>query len=279
MAIQTTSIASSDDVTLALHHFGGTGPALLITHGTGLHARTYTTIAAMLRDHFTVYGLDFRGHGASTKPSNGDFGWNRIADDFEAAIDSIGAPVFVAGHSLGAATTLVVSERRPDAIERAWLYEPVIFPQALLDARPENPMSGFTRRRRADFESRAAVIERFGSRPPFDTVDPRCLADYVQHGFVDTADGVTLACEPEHEARVYEGEESVTLERVAGNPLTAVVAMGESDPRSPVGALSPPLVEQLPNATLERWPALSHFGPLEDPAAISRAIITALEPA
>ncbi|MEM7094903.1 MAG: alpha/beta hydrolase [Actinomycetota bacterium] len=274
--METISIPSSDGVTVALHHFGGRGRPLLIGHGTGFNGRAYRVLAGELHDHFDVWSIDFRGHGASNPPKDADYAWDRIADDFEACIDHIGTPMLVCGHSLGSVMSLVVAQRRPDAIERAWLYEPVVFPQPVLDARDENPMSAMTRRRRADFDSRDAALERYRGRPPFDRFDPRCLEDLVEFGFVDTETGVTLACIPEHEARVYEAEVAVTLERMAGTELDCTIAVGESDPVGIVSALAAPLADQLPNATLQRWPELSHLGPLEAPEEIAAAVIEAL---
>lgn len=277
----TISIASTSGVTIALHDFGGGGSPVLITHGTGFHGRAYGALAARLRERFSVWAVDFRGHGASTKPDGDDFSWDRIADDLQACIDTIGSPIRLVGHSLGAVTGLLVAKRNPAAIERAWLFEPVVFSTAALRARPENPMVGPTMRRRKHFPSRAAALERYGSKPPLNGLDPRCLADYVAHGFRDIADGdgddgVELACLPEHEALVYDAEERATLELIAGTELRCVVAAGGADPMGIVSALSPPLVERLPHATLETWPTLTHFGPLEAPDLVAPAVVAAL---
>jgi pimeloyl-ACP methyl ester carboxylesterase len=54
-------------------------------------------------------------------------------------------------------------------------------------------------------------------------------------------------------------------------PTTVAVGHVEGDWGPAVFA--PAVVAAMPNATLERFDMLGHFGPLEDPAAIAKAIL------
>ncbi|MCP3934828.1 MAG: alpha/beta hydrolase, partial [Actinomycetia bacterium] len=100
-------VPSSDGVELTLHHLGGTGPPLLISHATGFHGLAYAPMARALGTDFDVWAIDLRGHGGSTPPACGDFVWRGMADDVTAAIAEIGVePVFGVGHSMGGAAIL-----------------------------------------------------------------------------------------------------------------------------------------------------------------------------
>ena len=269
----TRTVQSSDDVELALHHLGGTGPTLLVCHATGFHGRAYQVFADALGDRFEMWALDFRGHGASSAPTTGDFAWSGMADDVLACVDALGGgPVPAFGHSLGGAAILLAELARPSTISRAALFEPVVFPREVLEARTENPMAGPARHRRPEFDSRAAAAERYGSRPPLAALHPQALADYVEFGFVDTPEGaVRLACEPEHEARVFEAEAKLDIDTIRGLYLDAWVGVGTTDVPGPA-LFAATVADAIDGAVLAPHPELGHFGPLEDPGRIAAEV-------
>jgi pimeloyl-ACP methyl ester carboxylesterase len=87
--------------------------------------------------------------------------------------------------------------------------------------------------------------------------------------------GVELKCRPEIEAAVFEaGPFTDTFARLAEVATPTVVAAG-GDGEGPA-ALAPLIASGLPHGRLERHPTLSHFGPMEDPAAAATAIAAAL---
>lgn len=274
---QTTSetVPSTRGVQLALHHFGGDGPILLINHATGFHARCYLPMMPRLTEHFDVWGTDFAGHGASTTPENDDYSWTGFAEDVLTVVDHLGATsVRAFGHSMGGAATLLAERSRPGVLEAAYLYEPIIFPPDVVTAKPRNTiMAEGAAKRRREFGSKAEALHRYAGRPPLGLMRADALAAYVEHGFVENGDGtVTLACTPESESATFRG---------AGTPVAAVadvqtrtlVAFGQSveDP-SPAG-FSPPLAEALAHGELRGYLGLGHFGPLQDPDRIAIDVI------
>ena len=96
-----------------------------------------------------------------------------MADDLCAVLDALGIdePVDFVGHSMGGATVIATELRRPGTIRTAWLFEPIVFPPM-----GDNPstMSEVARNRRASFDTIEAVLERYGSRPPFPRSTLRC---------------------------------------------------------------------------------------------------------
>lgn len=276
-------VPSSQGTSIAVHDLGGTGPTLLICHATGFCGGAYRPLAGHLAPHHHVFALDARGHGESTPPLDGDFDWSGMADDVAAAAaavtDAAPGPTHVVGHSMGGAAALLAEYRRPGTFASAYLYEPIVPPEAIAGAGAlSNPMADASRRRREVFPSRAEALWRYASRPPLDVLQAASLAAYVTHGFEDLPDGeVRLRCRGEHEARTFAATGGIHLALVADVALPTIVAVGGTDVGM-VADMSPALVAALPHAALQHHPLLGHFGPLQDPAAIAGAIVAHTTP-
>jgi pimeloyl-ACP methyl ester carboxylesterase len=111
-------------VDLALHDLGSGGAAeqpLLLLHGLGEQ-----TPAG--RPGWTagwtgpVWGLDFTGHGASTRPAGGGYTAEMLMADADAALAELG-PSTVAGRGLGAYVALLVAGARPALVRGAVLAD------------------------------------------------------------------------------------------------------------------------------------------------------------
>ncbi|MFJ4686719.1 alpha/beta fold hydrolase [Streptomyces sp. NPDC088789] len=88
-------------------------PPALLLHGGTASTETWRHIAPALARTRTVYALDLRGHGLSTKPARGMYHLWRAADDVTDLITDLGLerPLLV-GHSWGAAIALVLATGR-----------------------------------------------------------------------------------------------------------------------------------------------------------------------
>ena len=264
-------VDSTDDVSIALHDLGGSGPELVICHATGFHGLAYAPMARALLEHHHVWAIDFRGHGASTPPAGGDFAWKGMAQDLLACVDAIGTQSVLAfGHSLGGATVLLAELTRPGVIRAAYLYEPIVFPREFLVGRSDNPMSGAARKRREVFASKAEALMRYASRPPLRVLRADSLAAYVEGGFEELEDGtVRLACRAEYEARTFECEEKMTLDRIGGISIPVTIGVGLVGGTPNPADFAPAIVEALIDARLVEYPLLGHFGPFEAPELIA----------
>ncbi len=69
-----------------------------------------------------------RGHGASAGAADmGTFrGWETYYQDLTAWLQSLDEPVWLAGHSIGATTSVMAAARRPEKVLGLILAEPVI---------------------------------------------------------------------------------------------------------------------------------------------------------
>jgi pimeloyl-ACP methyl ester carboxylesterase len=114
---------TSDDGTRIAFWRSGTGPPLLLVHGTtATHAR-WSHIVSRLEDQFTVYAMDRRGRGGSGDAD--EYSMAREAEDLTAVIDAIAEPVNLVGHSYGGICSLEAALRTA-GVRRMVLYEPAI---------------------------------------------------------------------------------------------------------------------------------------------------------
>jgi pimeloyl-ACP methyl ester carboxylesterase len=100
---------------LALHELrGGDGRALLLLHGLG--EQTPMFVPDYLRDWpGPVHGLDFTGHGASTRSVGGGYTAEILMGDVDAALAYLG-PVTILGRGLGAYIGLLAAGARPELV-------------------------------------------------------------------------------------------------------------------------------------------------------------------
>jgi len=283
-----TRVDSTDGVQVALYDYGGSGPTLLLAHATGFHGRVWSPVASHLRD-FHVYSLDLRGHGDSVTPAGVTFEWENFGDDVLAVVDTLAAcddndfdghGLLGAVHSMGGASLLLAEEKRPSTFASLYLYEPIVFPAARGHPQPENPLAVGALKRREVFDSFDAAYANFAAKPPLQALHPDALRAYVDHGFVEQPDAtVRLKCRPATESAVYTMVPQHTAwDRLVDVTCPVTVAMGKDAPFTPA-SFAPAIVDRLAHGRLEQHPGIGHFGPLEAPEVIARAIRAALAPA
>ena len=255
------------------------GPCLVFAHATGFHARVWDAIIERFPDRHCI-AIDMRGHGRSQgEPITH---WQVLADDVGELLAKLGIEGAVGiGHSMGAHALLQCAADQPSAFSRLVLFDPVILaPEFYADEAPlysaENPHPASRRKR--DFESAEAMIERFRSRDPYDIFDPRVFEDYCRHGLLpaEDGDGFELACSPEMEASVYASSRSnrsihENARKVAAPTLVVRARQtGELDFKS--SPTWPELASTIPDGKDLHRPDMTHFHPFQDPADAARII-------
>src|SRR5712691_3925215 len=106
----------------------GTGPAVLLIHGTNLDSSCYEALAGILAKDFTVVTYDRRGYSRSPRPH----GWESTAiqeqaDDAAALLSAIGiGPAAVFGSSSAGPIALEVALRHPERVRRVVAHEPAL---------------------------------------------------------------------------------------------------------------------------------------------------------
>jgi N-formylmaleamate deformylase len=111
---------------IRLHYVrtGGAKPSVVLAHGVTDDSLCWSPVAGVLAPDYDVIMIDARGHGLSDAPP---LGYTPIeqADDLAGLITALDlkAPI-VLGHSMGAATTLVLAARYPQLPRAIALEDP-----------------------------------------------------------------------------------------------------------------------------------------------------------
>ena len=117
-------VRAADGTTIAVW-VRGSGPALVMVHGSIADHTTFDSFVAVLGDHFTTYSMDRRGFGASGDTE--EYAIERDFDDVAAVVDDVasrtGESVAVFGHSYGA-NCAVGGAARTANVRHLVLYEP-----------------------------------------------------------------------------------------------------------------------------------------------------------
>ena len=117
---ETHSVASRDGTTIGYRQLG-TGPGLVLVHGSGQSSQNFMKLAGALADAFTVVVPDRRGRGLSG-PFGDAYGLQTECDDLRAIMAQTGAG-FIFGLSSGAVICLRAALTVPEVLKAA-LYEP-----------------------------------------------------------------------------------------------------------------------------------------------------------
>lgn len=272
-------IMSSDGVDLAVHDLGGSGPPLLLTHATGLHGLAWGPLVPALASRFRCWSFDFRGHGDSSRPVPASFDWQGFGDDVLAVVDGLGLErPFGFGHSQGGTALLLAEQARPKTFRALYLFEPVAPPpEPPPPAMDDHPLVLGALRRRHEFASVDAAVERLGSKPPLAEFHPEALRAYVEHGVRPLPGGrLGLKCRREDEAQTYRmGVRNRAFAHLGDVACPVTLARGTRS-RSLSAELARRQVALLANGRSEELDGLGHFGPLEDPDRVAGAVTRAL---
>lgn len=146
-------VAAGDGAAIACWR-RGSGPALVLVHGSGADHRVWDRAGSILAGSFAVVAIDRRGHGASD-----DAPWRGLETDVEdvgAALAAAGPSAALLGHSYGALCCLEAVVRGAPA-HRLVLCEPP------LSAAPWPGVAAHLRERLAAGD-REAVVTAFYAR-------------------------------------------------------------------------------------------------------------------
>ena len=103
---------------------GGAKPPLVLAHGVTDDGLCWTPVAEALQADYDVIMVDARGHGRSEAPEK-DYDPATLAADLHGLIESLELrKPLILGHSMGAATTLVLAATYPDVPGAILLEDP-----------------------------------------------------------------------------------------------------------------------------------------------------------
>lgn len=99
---------------------GGSGPDLVLLHGTGRRGVAWVTVAPALAHSYTVHALDLPGHGES-EPVDGPLAFATIVGGLESYLLGLDREAILVGNSMGAWLATLMAHRHPDRVARAVL--------------------------------------------------------------------------------------------------------------------------------------------------------------
>ncbi len=261
-------------------------PDVLWAHANGFNGLTYRSILGPLADEgLSVLAVDLRGHGRTTLPARPRRGrdWSEFRDDLAAVLDALDAPPLVmAGHSFGGTSSLLAAVKRPHRVRALALFDPVMMrrPFPLFKAMPSPAKSMWRRtpitrgalRRRSVFDGRAQAFTAYKGRGAFRTWPDAVLADYLEDGLRDGADGrLELSCAPAWEASNFaaQGSDAWRAVRLVRCPITALRAEHASTFRVGPGWAARASVP----VEIVDVPGTSHFLPMERPDLVRETLL------
>jgi pimeloyl-ACP methyl ester carboxylesterase len=117
----TMRIVFSKEGTPIAFDQSGQGPALILVAGALTTRADWSSLAARLAPHFSVFAYDRRGRGESgdTAP----YAVEREVEDIQALITEAGGSAFVFGHSSGAALALEAAVSLGEKVKKLAMYE------------------------------------------------------------------------------------------------------------------------------------------------------------
>lgn len=261
-------------------------PLLHFTHATGFNAQTYCGLLTPLQGRFHVAAADMRGHGFTTLTAvpGPQADWPILAKDLAQVLDTLGrGPAILAGHSMGAITSLMVAAKHPERVRGLVLVEPVLVPRfarvrmramRMLGNKPpaNSNLAELSAKRRAIFPSFEMALSSYRGRGAFKSWSEETIADYLRGGLIPTGNGteMRLACEPAWESAVFQHAPHgiARLARHVKCPLTLIYA-GEGTTRENEVRI---VHRGHGDARIVKVPGATHFLPMERPDIVREEI-------
>jgi pimeloyl-ACP methyl ester carboxylesterase len=107
-------------------------PNLIFVHGGMDHARSWDRVAEAFRNDFRILAPDLRGHGDSSWAPGAMYSIAEYVLDLSALVDIAGRhPIYLVGHSLGAAVTLQYAGVYPERVKKLVAVEGFSLPPGM----------------------------------------------------------------------------------------------------------------------------------------------------
>ena len=112
---------TSKDGTKIAYETVGHGRVVILVLGALNSRKSGSKLAKLLASHFTVVSYDRRGRGDSTDTA--PYSPQREVEDIAALIDAVEGPVYLYGHSSGAAIALHAAIKMRKKVRKLAIYE------------------------------------------------------------------------------------------------------------------------------------------------------------
>lgn len=247
------------------HHLEGPedAPVLVMSNSLGTTLTMWDEQVPALRERFRLLRYDHRGHGGSPVPS-GPYNIEDLGRDVLVLLDRLKVARFsFCGLSIGGMVGMWLASEAPERVERLVLcctsarFAPDSFDSRARTVRAEG-VSAI-----AD-----AVVERWFT-PAFREDRPE-VAEWARRMLLESpAEGYAGCCEAVRDADLSG--------RLGTIPVPTLVIAGADDPAAPPDQ-SELIRDSIPDASLEIIPDAAHLANIEQPEAVTQAILDHLNP-
>lgn len=243
-------------VQLCMERRGRGARRVLFLHGWISARRMWYDVADRLDlDRFTLHLLDFRGSGLSDRPERGH-DLHGYVSDARAALESIDAPVLLAGHSMGGKVAQYLASERPRNLDKLLL----VAPGTASGGRPSE-------------RHRRMALETYGSRSKIEAFQRAAMARTLEPAVMERIVEDALVAQREHWYGWYDhGRFAEFMERLPAIGAPAVCIGGANDPLVPPSRLKRDVAQAIPGCLLITLREAGHNLPVEAPDEISGAI-------
>lgn len=250
---------------------------ILIAHANGFSAGCYSFFIRKLSETHRVIALDFCGHGGSESTMEWK-DWFFFRDQILALIETENLKNVVGiGHSLGGASLLLSSYKRPSYFRKIFAMDPVIlnFTYVFLALTLGNPLAKGALKRRREFKDLTLVKKAYRKTPTFLNWSDEVFEDYLKSCFKKEGEKWVLCCPPELEAKIFNSVSFLSLFQYGKiKTETHITVPRKYEVCSPSAAKK--IIKGNPNSSLQLWDDVSHFFPFERPEKTLERIIQKL---
>lgn len=274
-------IDNKQQLVTAFEHLGADAPEdVLFLHANGFPPETYQQCLSEIQSVRRLYTVEHRPLWDADAP--GILHWSKYADDTLTVLRRERTePVWLLGHSMGGAISLMLAARAPELVKGVILLDPVVFSSRFwLFAKvtfwlwpDRSKMVQSALRRPHEFESLDAAFNFYRSKRAFSGIQDQGLWDYVNAAHEPQDDGlVKLRYSGEWEACVYRSPPNLwsTIGKIR-QPIS-VLAGRQSY------VVLPSIAEKLssyPSVHFD-WMDAGHLLPLEAPTATAQWVTAQL---
>jgi pimeloyl-ACP methyl ester carboxylesterase len=196
-----------------IEDFGGIGQRLILAHANGYPPGCYRQFINCLKPHFSVQSYRQRALWSKAGPAHTDT-WHNFADDLIETLESTQSePVWMMGHSMGGAISVLAAAKRPDLFQGLVLIDPVFMGNRAVLAMYLTPRSRMantpavkkTLGRPDLWDSQQQAFDFHRAKRPYEGFSDEALWDFINAGTEQTEDGkYRLAYSKQWEAHVYQ---------------------------------------------------------------------------
>ena len=253
----------------------GSGPALLLLHGTGGHLETYQKNIAELSKHFTVVVPDMIGHGYTDRPDV-NYTLDDYADHLFALLDQLGiGAAFLSGESIGGCIAAWMALRSP-ARARALVLNTGILERP--DAAGLKQLDDLEERTRKLADN--LTLDAVRRRMEWLVLEPGQMTDemigvrydiYAQPGML--ADVVKiLHAVLEMNRGEYCGGDYINAARLPEISCPTLVLWSDHNPGKPYKRVKP-AIDSIPGVTVRVVANAAHWPQFEQPDEVNQCMI------